>query len=132
MIIQLLYTSASRHPRGHASDFDILREAMTRNAREGVTGYLLRDEDGFCQVLEGPREIVERLFRRIAQDWRHFNVVLRMRRTVAERGFLGWSMGYATLSPEDSAFLATQFAEGEGGVLLAFDRIGQVAAAGSG
>lgn len=127
MITQLLYTSASRHPRGHASDIDVLREAMTNNAREGVTGYLLRDEDGFCQVLEGPRETVERLFRRIAADLRHVDVVLRMRRSVSTRAFLGWSMGYASLSPEDSAFLSTCFAEGEGGLLLAFERIGRVA-----
>ncbi|MCR8550927.1 BLUF domain-containing protein [Salipiger sp. P9] len=127
MITQLLYTSASRHPRGHSSDFEILQDALSHNRVQGVTGYLLRDIGGFCQVLEGPAEIVEPLFARISGDPRHSDVVLRMRRQVPERGFLGWSMGYASLSPEDSAFLATCFAEGAGGILLAFERIGRVA-----
>ncbi|MCA0845712.1 BLUF domain-containing protein [Salipiger thiooxidans] len=131
MITQLLYTSASRYPRGHPTDFQILAEALERNTQLGVTGYLLRDFASFCQVLEGPDASVDLLFSEIARDTRHDRVVVRMRRQVTERAFLGWSMGYASLSPNDAEFLATRFADGRGGVLLAFDRVGRIAATGS-
>ncbi|MBY6002422.1 BLUF domain-containing protein [Salipiger bermudensis] len=127
MITQMLYTSLSRHPRGHSSDFDILQHAMQNNRDRGVTGYLLRDTDRFCQVLEGPREVLESLYERIHLDPRHYQIVLRMQRDVAERSFLGWSMGYATLSSSDAAILSRCFAGPPRAVLLAFDRVGRIA-----
>ena len=127
MITQMLYTSLSRHPRGHSSDYDILQQAMQNNRSGGVTGYLLRDTDRFCQVLEGPQRVLDRLYDRIHLDPRHYQIVLRMQREVRERSFLGWSMGYGTLSSEDSAFLSRSFAGPPKGVLLAFDRFSRIA-----
>ena len=127
MITQMLYTSLSRHPRGHSSDYDILQEAMRNNRSGGVTGYLLRDTDRFCQVLEGPQRVLESLYNRIHLDPRHYQIVLRMQREVRERSFLGWSMGYGSLSAEDSAVLERSFAGPPKAVLLAFGRGGRIA-----
>ena len=62
MIHQMLFTSLSRHPRGHGSDIDILSAAMTRNRQIGITGFLLRESTGFCQVIEGTEVAVRALF----------------------------------------------------------------------
>ncbi|MCA0962162.1 BLUF domain-containing protein [Salipiger bermudensis] len=127
MITQMLYTSLSRHPRGHSSDYDILEHAMQNNRSAGVTGYLLRDTDRFCQLLEGAQGVLDALYDRIHRDPRHHQIVLRMKRTVRERGFLGWSMGYGSLSAEDSAILARSFAGPPKGILLAFNRVSRIA-----
>ena len=128
MILQLLYTSLSRYERGHESDLRILQSAMQSNRELGITGYLLRDTNSFCQVIEGLPEVVEPLFASIARDHRHFGVVLRHRALQPTRNFLGWSMGYASLSSEDSAYLSTAFADQPRGMVMAFRKISQLVA----
>lgn len=129
MIYQLLYTSRSSEPRGHASDLEILAGALTRNRLLGITGCLLREESGFCQVLEGAKETVRALFEEISRDPRHFAVTERINRLVPIRSFASWSMCYGTLPPEDRAFLDRRFA-GEGrNVSLVFDRLREIAVA---
>ena len=131
MITQLLYTSVSRYHRGHPSDIDILQHALSHNRPSEITGYLLRDLRSFCQLIEGLEQKVEALFRRISMDPLHYDVVTRMRRAVPKRAFLGWSMGYGSLSQKDSDFLSKRFAEGPRGTLVAFNRIGRLAAGGA-
>ncbi|ANT60565.1 hypothetical protein AYJ57_09435 [Salipiger sp. CCB-MM3] len=129
MIYQLLYTSRSLFPRRHPSDVDIMTKALDRNLILGVTGCLLREEGGFCQVLEGARSTVRGLFEEIRQDSRHFSVVERVNRHVTERMFPRWSMAYGTLSMEDRAYLARLYA-GEGRNLsVAFARVQRIAGA---
>ncbi|EPX86897.1 BLUF domain-containing protein [Salipiger mucosus] len=130
MIYQLLYTSVARFPRGHSSDLDILHHSMNRNPARGISGHLLRDERGFCHVIEGPKDPVRWLFARIRQDWRHSRVIERMNREVPERSFPSFTMGYGTLNPEDAAFLSRCYLDGDHGAVLAFRRVGRLAAAG--
>ena len=127
MIHQLLYTSQSRYPRGHRTDLDILHEAVNRNRWLGISGYLLRERNGFCQVLEGDEANVRDLFRRIRKDRRHFQVIQRMSRTADVRDFDGWRMGYASLSDQDSRFLNNRLSEGDWGQVVALDSIRRLA-----
>lgn len=46
----------------------IAREAAVRNRRDNVTGLLLFNSRRFLQVLEGPKDAVERIFARIYDD----------------------------------------------------------------
>ena len=90
-MIQLIYAS-------RPFDFDesalisILTVARSFNARDGITGALICRADLFLQLLEGPEELVDAAYRRIAQDRRHIEVRLLSRRTVADRLFPGWTM----------------------------------------
>ncbi|KAB2541055.1 hypothetical protein AL035_14290 [Salipiger aestuarii] len=123
MLTQLFYTSLCRSSRGHWSDFVILKDALENNARAGVTGYLLRDRAHFYQVLEGAASVVDALFDRISADDRHSNVTVLMRRSVPERSFLGWSMGYADLSAEDNAWFGRYLRTRTSGVVVQFNRL---------
>jgi hypothetical protein len=72
----------------HISDADIegelrgiLATARRCNKENDITGALLFTASGFAQVLEGPRDVVERTFERISTDPRHADVrTIRSRR----------------------------------------------------
>lgn len=120
MIFQLLYTSKSVHPRGHESDVDILRAALGRNAMRGITGYLLRDENGFCGVLEGSEPNVATAFSAIRRDRRHSAITQHMSRWVSQRSFADWTMSYATLDERDGRFIRNRLDAGRWGVVVPF------------
>ena len=70
----------------------ILAAARRNNARDGLTGALLRSEYHFAQLLEGPPEAVERAFERIRRDWRHADLVVLCREPAEARLFEGCPM----------------------------------------
>ena len=53
----------------------IARKSAANNQRDDVTGLLLFNSRRFLQVLEGPKDAVERIFTRVYGDPRHRAVV---------------------------------------------------------
>lgn len=76
-------------------DLQKIQESSQRN-NEGweITGFLVCLGDAFFQVLEGPAEVVDRLYHgRIIPDDRHTGVrCLKTETDVSERLFPGWNM----------------------------------------
>jgi hypothetical protein len=72
----------------------IVSAARANNKGDNVTGALLFTGTGFAQVLEGPREVVERTFERIAMDRRHADVTVLSFTPTQQRSFPDWSMGF--------------------------------------
>jgi len=80
----------------------ILEIARQRNKSATVTGALLFTASGFAQVLEGPREWVERLFEQISADPRHSDVMVLSFTPTERRCFPDWPMGfYGSLETAD-------------------------------
>jgi Sensors of blue-light using FAD len=75
----------------------ILTTARVNNASVEVTGILLYIEGSFFQILEGPKEAVEKLFDRIHVDSRHALVTRIISEPIAHRSFGDWTMGYSSL-----------------------------------
>ena len=73
---------------------EILEVSQDRNARSGVTGALLFNRGFFGQILEGTADAVEETYERIQNDDRHHDVALLDVRTIPERAFASWSMGF--------------------------------------
>lgn len=92
---QLVYTSETRDI-GPGGVQRILDQAREGNARAGVTGVLLFNQNYFCQCLEGGREDVTKAFCRIAADPRHDHVALVAVHDINARDFPDWSMGYVS------------------------------------
>ncbi|MEO6445226.1 MAG: BLUF domain-containing protein [Gemmatimonadaceae bacterium] len=68
-------------------------DAATRNRGLGITGMLMSSGGIFYQVLEGPVAAVNDLFRKIALDPRHKDVlVLTVQEDVESRQFPSWAM----------------------------------------
>lgn len=93
-IVRLTY--ASRLSR--ACNPDALGKIMTssrlNNRKLGVTGALCYSPRGFLQILEGPADIVNELYRHIVQDRRHSAVTLLEYVRIPHRDFEHWSMAY--------------------------------------
>jgi hypothetical protein len=85
--------------------YEILRVAVPRNRRLGVTGALLACGDWFVQVLEGRRIDVGTIFQRIAGDPSHEDIRRISAGPINERRFGRWSMCASTLSPTDDAII---------------------------
>jgi len=88
---QIIYAS---RPFGFddASLNGILTEARRYNAEHDITGALICRPDLYLQLLEGPKEIVESLYRRIVDDNRHVEVEQLLSRAVDRRMFPDWAM----------------------------------------
>lgn len=89
----------------------ILHTARTFNAAHDVTGMLTYFGQTFVQVLEGQREDVLDLLRRIRQDDRHHSLAITRTREIEARAFPGWSM----------AFVNAERFQGEEGVSPSLD-----------
>jgi hypothetical protein len=111
-MLQLVYTSAATRRFDEAALATLLERARARNHALGITGMLLHHQGTFLQVLEGPEAAVEALYAKIGADPRHKNAMVLQRRTIEERDFGDWEMGFVAGArlkrlPGFSDFLAT-------------------------
>jgi hypothetical protein len=90
-LLQLTYMSRS-FGYDDAVLAGILLDARRCNARDGITGALICRADLYLQLLEGPADMVEACFARIAVDDRHLDVRNVARREVTARLFPDWAM----------------------------------------
>jgi hypothetical protein len=81
----------------------MLGASRRNNKLENITGALLFTASGFAQVLEGPREVVERTFERIGGDPRHADVTVLSFTPSERRSFPDWSMGCSGQISPDAA-----------------------------
>ena len=94
---QLLYVSNCSQSIPASDLDDILLVSRKNNIACDVTGMLLYIDGGFLQILEGAKGTLDEVYARIGADKRHFNPRLLLDRTVPERCFVGWSMGFEHL-----------------------------------
>ena len=78
-----------------ASLTQIIDASTKNNLETGVTGCLLSGSNSFLQLLEGPRQTIDRLYVTINADSRHKNVVMLTDEDIDERLFASWSMKLA-------------------------------------
>lgn len=127
-VFQMMYVSGVVGALGHQDVEDILETSRAKNAARGITGVLIYSGDMFLQVLEGDRDAVRALARRIETDPRHRNFMVLAELTAQNRAFQSWAMGFRRIDPgmreHRSIFLATRKAlagrisQPESGVLL--------------
>jgi hypothetical protein len=97
---QIVYISTPRtEPDGALID-NILVSSRRNNRRDSLTGLLVVGKRRFLQVLEGPKEQCDATYDRILADDRHFAVVQLSRRTIEERAFGEWDMGFKQANGE--------------------------------
>ena len=91
---QLVYGSSSPGLLSRDDLLDILRASRRNNPTVGVTGALLYADGNVMQVLEGPADAVDGVYRRVQGDARHRGVLTLIDTTAPERAFPDWSMGF--------------------------------------
>lgn len=104
---RLVYESTATGPAEPPQTLPvILAQAQRNNARDDLTGVLAAHEDRYFQVVEGPREKLDDLLRRLEDDPRHKDVRLIDREAVTSRMFEGWTMANAQITPDIGRMLA--------------------------
>jgi hypothetical protein len=108
---RLVYDSTATGSTGSLTNLAvILAQSHRNNARDGLTGVLAAHADRYIQVIEGPREALDSLLRRLEDDPRHERVRLLDRATISERMFEDWTMAHARVTPELERLLDTLMA----------------------
>lgn len=100
-LVHLAYASVAARGFALPQITAMLREIRPKNRRAGITGMLLFSEGDFFQVIEGPQDVVDRLFLRISGDRRHSQVMKLIEEPIAERAFGDWTMGCTELSRKE-------------------------------
>jgi hypothetical protein len=80
----------------------IVLPAGRTNRSLDITGCLWFDSERFLQVLEGPRDDVERIYARIQEDPRHTEIVVLSSGPIASRSFERWGMRSVTGEGEET------------------------------
>jgi hypothetical protein len=93
-MIQIVYASAACAPFSANALRVLLEQARARNTTYNVSGLLLYHQSSFLQILEGPRDSVEHIYHSIERDPRHDRTKVLLRKTLAQREFAEWKMGF--------------------------------------
>jgi len=79
----------------------ILIKSRENNAKAGITGLLLFHEGNFIQVLEGNKDEIHALYKKIGFDTRHKLLIKLVDEPTDKRNFPEWSMGYKAISTDE-------------------------------
>ena len=91
---QLNYHSISK-PELSCIDLDkILEKAIHVNSKKNITGCLIYHNNNFVQILEGKKEDVLSVYKKIKADERHHAVTLLWESSSNLRHFPDWNMAY--------------------------------------
>ncbi len=99
-MIRIVYVSFACQPFSEEDLRRLLAKCRANNTEKDISGQMIYSDGTFMQVLEGPKEAVDKTFANIKKDTRHHDIALIERKTIDERQFPDWSMGFKTLTPE--------------------------------
>lgn len=97
VLYSLLYMSTAQILFTPARLQKLVEQSRANNARDGITGLLVFRDGNFMQILEGPQPAVERLFRKIKADERHYAIVTLNEGPITKRNFPDGSMEFRNL-----------------------------------
>ncbi len=108
-LCRLIYHSHLR-PDLQQGDFDaILDESVRCNTSDNITGLLVYNKTFFMQVLEGPVQPVNLLYKRLLSDSRHHSVCLVDYSYISDRRFSNWAMAVARIPTMTQRYLDQEF-----------------------
>ncbi|MEO6672349.1 MAG: BLUF domain-containing protein [Ginsengibacter sp.] len=102
-MIELIYYSIASPSLKKDDVSNILEVSRKNNIKNDITGCLLFYNDAFIQILEGSREIIDRLYAKIEQDERHYNIREVYNGDIPQRLFKDWSMAFYDLEKDAAA-----------------------------
>jgi len=99
-IVAITYVSTSSMPVDAKSVESMLDVFRSNNRAAGITGVLLYCNGSYMQYMEGQREAVDAIYRKIALDTRHHGIVELFDGAIAARESSEWDMGYSEMGTQ--------------------------------
>ena len=93
-LVELSYLSESVSDMSFLGLMRLLESARAFNQKHGVTGILLYDNQQFGQVIEGERQNIMKVWKRIQEDKRHHRIELLEIREISSRSFPTWLLRF--------------------------------------
>lgn len=90
-MFELTYRSVANSCSSKKDILEILNSAKEFNSQNKITGCLVFYEDHFIQILEGEKNIVKKIFKKIASDLRHTEVQVLSEGSKDTRFFPDWN-----------------------------------------
>lgn len=81
---------------------ELFKFVIKFNNENNITGVLLYNEGFFLQVLEGEKDILERLIDRILRDSRHKEMLIILDESIEKRIFKKYSTGFSIINNTES------------------------------
>ena len=102
-IYQLVYLSFANFDIGDKDVVsDILKSSTLNNSRLNVTGILFYKDGTFIQLIEGAKEVIKNLYKKISLDSRHEHLQIFWEGNSSQRSFPNWSMSLKDINELDS------------------------------
>jgi hypothetical protein len=96
---QVIYISNAVNLMDDDELIDLLQKARIKNLELEITGVLLYSLGTFIQVIEGPKNNIDAVFKSIEHDPRHKNIIKLVDKQESKRTFPDWSMGFSPVKP---------------------------------
>ena len=97
----LVYVSAAVVDFSDNALESLLVKSRENNTKLGITGLLLYSERSFIQAIEGDKEVIDNLYKKISNDKRHKLLIKIYEKPIEERLFPEWSMGLKKVKKEE-------------------------------
>ena len=108
-LYELIYTSSACEGFSDNNLFEILTRSKLNNTELGITGMLISHKGSFVQILEGEKETVLHLYKKIKTDHRHKNVSIFYQGPIEQRSFENWSMAGKVLNDSEISQLIPEY-----------------------
>lgn len=99
-VSRTIYVSRARQRYSQNRLMGFCADFAARNARHGITGFMIVAGDHFVQILEGDPQSVAALVARIQHDRRHTDFRILLQKAGQCPAFAQWSMGLANLNDD--------------------------------
>ena len=99
-MIQVSYLSRATSPLSAEQLLALLQQCRDNNTSSGITGMLFYGNGTFLQVVEGDAAAVDRLVDTISRDPRHADIRILGRKTVEQREYADWTMGFERVTDD--------------------------------
>ena len=96
----LIYQSCTEIEMPQQALNTLVKRARFNNFIYQITGLLLYGEQQFIQVLEGDKDNLDIIFKKILLDDRHHKIQMLAYTPIAERSFVNWNMGFVLFSQQ--------------------------------
>ncbi len=98
----LIYISSSTVLMSNDELVNLLKESRLNNEKIGITGMLLYKDGSFMQYIEGEKDTVINLYKKIVKDTRHTDPIRLLENDIEERNFSDWSMGFMNMDKAEN------------------------------
>ncbi len=102
-LFNVIYCSCATRQLSQKELLELSEISRVNNAANQITGMLLYRSGAYLQFLEGQREQVSTLVRKLGKDPRHGKVKVIHQGVIGVRSFPQWSMAFKSLSGVNSS-----------------------------